>query len=226
MEQTRFTRLLLRPSAGGLIGIISLALLIMIVSGFSYTTRNNLFYDYLFGAGSSVTLIETSQSSVAVFNETVFGNATLNKILFFVFWMVIGLVVYVLLSGFGAGVSSVEHAANEAQFVHAKKLRLGSEIGLKVVLHSIGFGLLLLYSIFLFKVLLPFGVLCARIVAGNLRQPINWLYGLLGFIVLCGTLYIGLILIRFLLLRPRIFGGQEDLLEDELKHHGLNNSST
>ena len=226
MNQARFTRLLLRPSTSGLTGIVGLALLIMFVSGFLYTTRNGLFYDYLFGAGSSATLIETSQSTVAVFNETIFGNPTLNKILFFVFWMVIGLVVYVLLSGLGAGVSSAEQVANEARFVHAKKLRLGSELGLKVVLHIIGLGLLVVYTVFLFKVLLPFSVLCARIVAGNLRQPINWLYGVLGFIVLCGTFYIGLILIRFLLLRPRIFGGQEDLLEDELEHHGLNNSTT
>jgi hypothetical protein len=219
MNQSRFTRLLIQPSAGGLIGIMGLALIVMLVSGFSYTTRNNLFYEYLFGAGSSVTLIETSRSTVAVFNEIILGNPILNKILFFVFWMVIGLVVYVILSGVGAGVSSAEQAVEEARFVHAQKLRLGSELGLKVVLHLIGLGLLVIYSIFLFKILLPFGILCARIVSGDLRQPVNWLYAILGLIVLCGTFYLGMILVRFLLLKPRIFGGQEDILRDELEHH-------
>lgn len=219
MNQSRFTRLILQPSTGGLLSILALAFVIMAVSGFSFATRNNLFYDYLFGAGSSVTLIETSRTTFAVFNETVFGNSTLNKILFFVFWMSIGLIVYVIVSGVGAGVSSAEHTVEEANFVHAQKLRMGSELGLKVVLRFIALGLGLIYLVLSYKVLLPFGVLCARILAGDLSNLTNWLYGLLGFVVLCGSFYLGLVLLRFLLLKPRVFGGWEDLLEDEMQHN-------
>lgn len=218
MKQTRFSRLLIQPSIGGLMIILGLSLVVMVISGFSYVTRNGLFYDYLFGPDSSTTLIETSQSTVAVFNETVFGNPTLNKILFFVFWMVIGLVVYVVLSGLGSGISSAEHSIEEAHFVHAQKLRLGSELGLKVVLRVIASGLLILYLFAFFKILLPFGVLCARITSGDISQLINWLYALMGFSVLCATFYLGMLLLRLLLLRPRVFGGLEDMIQDELEH--------
>jgi hypothetical protein len=221
MNQSRLARLLIQPTTSGLLTAFGLSLAIMVISGFAYTTRNGLFYDYLFGSGSSVTLIETSRSTIAVFNETVFGNTILNKVLFFVFWMVIGLIVYVILSGIGSGVSTAERSIEEARFVHAQKLKMGSELGLKVVLHLIGAGLLIMYGFLFFKVLLPFSVLCARIVAGDLKQPINWFYALLGLLVLTATFYLGTILVRFLFLRPRIFGGWEDIVEDEVEH-GVN----
>ena len=218
MNENRFTRLLIQPSAAGLVAVFGLSLAVMLIAGISYATKNGLIYDYLFGSGSSAALIETSSSTIAAVNETVFGNDVLNKLLFFAFWMVIGLVVYVIVSGIGAGVSTAEHAIQEVRFVHAQKLRSGSELGLKVVLRIIGAGLLLMYGILCYKILLPFGILCARILAGDLRLPINWLYGLLGYTVLAGTFYLGIIVIRFLLLRPRIFGGWEDILTDEVEH--------
>lgn len=218
MNQNRFTRLLIRPSAAGLIAAIGLSLIILLVSGFAYVTKNGLFYDYLFGTDSSSALIEASSSTVAALNEAVFGNSTLNKLLFFVFWMVIGLVVYVVLSGIGSGVSNAEQTIEQARFVNAKRLKMGTELGLKVVLHMIGAGLIIIFAILFLKILLPFSVLCARIVAGDLREPVNLLYGLLGFVVLSASFYIGTVLLRFLLLRPRVFGGWEDILEDELEH--------
>lgn len=195
-----------------------ISLAVMVIAGFAYVTRNGLFYEYLFGSGSSVALIEASSSTLAALNETIFGNTVLNKLLFFVFWMVIGLIVYVFISGIGSGVSSAEHTLEEVTFVNAQKLRLGSELGLKVVLRIIAAGLLLIYGILMVQILVPFGILCARIVAGNIREPFNWLYGLLGFFVLSASIYIGTVLLRFFLLRPRVFGGWEDVLEDELQH--------
>lgn len=218
MNQNRFTRLLIRPSAASLITALGLSLVVMVVSGFAYVTKNGLFYDYLFGSGSSATLIATSSSTMAALNEAVFGNSLLNKLLFFIFWMVIGLIVYVVLSGIGSGVSSAEHTLEQVRFVHAQRLRMGTELGLKVVLHMIGAGLLVIFGIVFVKILFPFGVLCARIAAGDLREPINLLYGVLGFVVLSASFYICTILLRFLLLRPRVFGGWEDVLEDELEH--------
>lgn len=222
MKQSRFTRLLIQPTAVGLLGVFGLSLGVMFLSGFSYATKNNLLYDYLFGSNSSAALIETSRSTITVFNEAVFGNPTLNKILFFAFWMVVGLVVYVFISGIGAGISTAEHTLEEATFVHAQKLRLGSELGLRVVLHIIGAGLLMIYLIFFFKILLPFGVLCSRIVAGDIRQLSNWIYAVLGFTVLSAAFYLGIILLRFLLLRPRLFGGSEGIVADDLEHSSHN----
>lgn len=218
MNQSRFTRLLIMPSSTSLLTASGVALVILLISGFSYATNNNLFYEYLYGSNSSAMLIETSRSSIAVFNETVFGNTVLNKFLFFIFWMVIGLIVYVFVSGVGAGVTTAEQAVNESKFVHAQKLRMGSELGLRVVLHIIGAGLLFVFTYLFIKILFPFGVLCARIVAGDLKNPTSWLYALLGFVVLAASMHLATILIRFLLLRPRIFGGYEDILQDEIEH--------
>ncbi len=218
MNQSRFTRLLIKPSSTSFLTAVGLALAILVVSGFSYATKNGLFYEYLYGSNSSAMLIESSRSSFAVFNETVFGNTTLNKFLFFIFWMVIGLIVYVFVSGVGAGVSTAEQTITESKFVHADKLRMGSELGLRVALHTIGAGLIIVFSYLFIKIFFPFGVLCARIVAGDIKNPTGWFYALLGFLVLVASMHIGTILVRFLLLRPRIFGGYEDILQDEIEH--------
>lgn len=209
---------MLQPSLGGFVGLIGLTLAVMVGSGLLYVSKSGLFYEYLFGMGSSSELIETSRSTIAVFNNIVFGNPTLNKILFFIFWMVVGLVVYALLSGLGAGFQTAEHAVEESHFVNAKRWQIKSELGLKAVLILIAFGLSIIYTVLLIKFLLPFGVLSARIVAGDVRDITNWAYGLLGFVVLLGTFYFGLVLLRFLLLRPRIFGGWEDIVSDEIAH--------
>lgn len=206
------------PSSTSLLVAFGLALFVMLAAGFSYITDNNLFYEYLYGSNSSAMLIETSRSTIAVFNETVFGNSILNKFLFFTFWMVIGLIVYVIVSGLVAGVNTAEQAFSESKFIHAEKLRMGSEFGLKVVLHIIAVGLLFLFTFIFIKILLPFGILCARIVAGDLKNSTNWLYGLLGFVVLATSIHLATILLRFLVLRPRIFGGYEDILQDEIEH--------
>ena len=218
MNQSRFTRLLIKPSTASLLTALVLALLVLFVSGFSYASKNNLLYDYLFGSGSSVTLIESSRSTIAVFNETVFGNPTLNKILFFIFWMAVGLIVYVFLSGVGSGISTAEQTLEQTRFVHAQKLRMGSELGLRVVLRLIALSLLTVFLFLFLKILLPFSLLCARIAAGELGDLMNWLYALLGFIVLVASFHLITILIRFLLLKPRIFGGYEDILQDEIEH--------
>lgn len=218
MKLGRFIRLMLQPTAGGLTGLVGLSLFIMVFAGLSYTTKHYLFYEYLFGPGSSVQLIETSKSTVAAFNETVFGNFVLNRILFLVFWMVIGLVVYVVLSGFGSGLGIAERAVEELRFVNAQRKRITSELMARIVLSLIAIGLLIIYCVLLYKIMLPFGVLCSRIVAGNPSYITSWIYGLLGFIVLTGSLYFGMVLIRFLLLKPRIFGSVEDIVTDEIEH--------
>lgn len=198
--------------------IIAMSVLLMLVAGISYASKSGVVYDYLFGTGSSSTLIESSKSTITLFSETVFGNSVLNKILFFVFWMVVGLVVYTVLNGLSSGANEAGDAAEELHFVHAKKSDIQRTLKTKIILRLIALGLLVFYTIFLIKIFIPFGVLSARIVAGSISELMSWLYGLLGLLVLCGSFYLGLILIRFLLLRPRIFGGQADLLADELEH--------
>lgn len=209
---------MLQPSLGGFFGLVGLALSVMVGSALLYISKTGLFYEYLFGTNSSSQLIETSRSTIAVFNDTVFANPTLNKFLFFIFWMVIGLIVYVLLSGVGSGILTAEQAVEESRFVNAKKWQIKTELGLKFTLVTIAFGLGVLYLVLLYNVLLPFGILSARIVAGNITDPISWLYGALGFIVLLGSFYFGMVLLRLLLLRPRIFGGWEDIVSDEIGH--------
>lgn len=188
----------------------------MVLSGLSFVAKSGVFYSYL--VGNSALLQTQAQDSVQVFKDTVFGNVTLNKILFLVFWMLIGLLVYLLLSSIGSTFGSAEKARQQAGFVHAQKDQIVTDLKRRLVLRTMACLLIILYSTLFFRVVLPFGIYNSRIVAGNLTQVSAWLYGLLGFCVLAVGLYIFVVLTRFLLLRPRVWGGWQDSLQEKMRH--------
>jgi len=75
--------LLLRPSQLSIIGNLMASGLILAVASLSYLAGSGLIYNFLFGSGSSIELIQTSRGTFSAFNNTVFGNPTLNKVLYF-----------------------------------------------------------------------------------------------------------------------------------------------
>lgn len=218
MKNSKIARLILTPSTFSLFATVGCSLFILLAAGFSYASNTGLFYDYLFGSDSSTKLIEESQSTLALFNDTVFGNPLLNKILFLIFWMVVGLVVYLLITGIGAGANSAEEIIEQSKYVHAQTGQIHKEAEIKLAIRLVAIGLLVIFGAVFIKVLLPFSILCARIVASNIHDPLGWLYAVLGFIVLGCSFYLMTVGIRVVALKPRVFGGSEDLIQDEVEH--------
>jgi len=124
MKNSKFARLVLTPSTFSFFATVGSSLLILVVAGVSYASNTGLVYDYLFGNNSSSKLIEDSQSTLSLFSTTVFGNPALNKVLFLAFWMVVGLIVYLLISGIGAGASEAEEVIEQSKYVHAQSSQI------------------------------------------------------------------------------------------------------
>ena len=217
MKTIRLARLMLRPSLASWVAILGGSLLIMAGVALAYLNETGLFYEYLFGPDSSATLISSASSTIAAFNETVFGNPLLNKFLFFLFWMIVGLVVYVVISSIGEGLSDAEQAVESSMYVHAQRRKIAANFQLKVILRLIAAALLVIFISFFWRILLPFAVLASRIVAGDANRASNWIYGFSGYIVLGGSLYIGLVLLRFFALKPRLYGGTDDAISADVQ---------
>lgn len=218
MKQLRFTGLMLKPSLMSAAFCLAIAGIILAVSAISFSVKSGLLYDYLLGPNSSSQLIEISRGAFEAFSQTVFGNPLLNKILFLVFWMVIGLVVYLALTGIGTGVSSANETVQEIQYASSHKKRLDEDLKFRIILRVVALLLWFLYAVFFFKIFAPFSILAGHIAVGNLGEPLGWFYGLISIVVLTVSLHLHVVLTRFLMLRPRLIGGWDDILSEELEH--------
>ncbi len=198
-------------SASLLSTLMSILLAVAVLAGatYSYTVGNGMIYDYLFGPNSSAELIKQSRGAVSVVSNTIFGNPTLNKVLYFGFWMFVGLLAYIMFYTLLRGTSKVAKDIEESTYKNRQPgvalenfgLRLAARVGA-----LIGWSL---FWVFFIQTLLPFSVLSARIGISNFPSLSGWLYGGLGLVVLALSIHIHVIFARLVALRFRLFSTME-----------------
>lgn len=215
MGRIRFVGILLLPSVGSAFLCTGLSIATLAIASLLYNAHTGFLYTLLFGPDSSVDLIQSARGTFDAIFQTTFSNPVLNKVIFFAFWCLVGLVVYALLSGIGKTTSVIAETAEQMHYLHAKKRQFEEQLGLRVIVYTMTGLLGFLYSIFFFKTLLPFSILCGRIGISALNFS-GWLYVMAGTVVLTLSYHIFIVLIRLLLLRPRIYGGWEDVLDDSI----------
>lgn len=205
----RFIRLALQPSLFSGIITVLLSSIILGVATLSYANGSGIVYEFLFGENSSTELIQTSRGTFAAISNTVFGNPTLNKLLYFVFWMLVGLLTYILLYSLIRGASTTMEDVEETNYVNVTR---GETLRIFITHSVLHIAIVLcwfVYTLFFIKIFLPFSILSGRIGLTMLPGIQGWLYGLLGLIVLIGSLHIHVVLLRFSLLKVRAFGGED-----------------
>ncbi len=202
-------RSLLSPSL--LSGLVTtfLATAVLTIAIFSYASGSGMVYDYLFGPNSSAELIRGASNSVDAFSNTVFGNPTLNKILFFCFWMIVGLVVYMILYAIFKGTSEAAEDFQETKYMNGRAQELLRTIGTRLAIRSAVLALWVIYWVFFIKILLPFSILCAHIGAGAFPDVSGWGYGGLGLIVLTASIHLHLVFLRLFALKVRLIDNSQ-----------------
>jgi len=61
------------------------------------------------------------------------------------------------------------------------------------------------------KILLPYAILATQLTVEDIFTSYDWLYALLGVVVLALTIHIHVVFARLTLLRPRLFGGSDEI---------------
>lgn len=226
MQKLRLAGSLLLPSLGSLVTSFILAGLFIGLSAWAHFARGGRIYSILYGENSAPELIEKSRSTVEAFSNTVFGNPTLNKVLFFVFWLIIGLIVYTIFTGLGKYLSELKDVVVESRYVNAPRGATRQHMIIRLLLRLIGISLVFVYFVFFYNIFLPFAILCSRISFSELPNLNGWMYAGLAVAELMLSLHIMLILLRFTALRPRLFGGAsadeatiDDVEEHRVKSH-------
>lgn len=190
----------------GSITLIGAAGLLLITNA-SFLQNGGFINTLLLGQTSDSGLIAIAEQTRFELSELTLGNPLLNKILFFLFWMMVGLVVYIIINTIGQTISMVTSTIEEQKYFHARKTQIQESFWLRSAVRLAAIiGLLFFYGLFI-SFIMPFSTLAAQAWLGGLQTVIGWFYGGLGFIVLVLALHVFAVLFRLIALRPRLFGG-------------------
>lgn len=207
MRKLNTTHVFVSPSlTSGTFAILG-AVIILLVINSSILEAGGFWTTLLLGQDSSAGLEAVARDTSFELSELTLGNPTLNKLLFFGFWMLIGMVVYVSLTTISSVFGEVGDTVEKMKFIHARRDQIAESFFLKLGIRLASIlGIIIFYLVFA-RLLLPFSSLASRAWLGALDKPIGWLYGTLGFVVLVLAIHIFIVLFRVLIVRPRIFGG-------------------
>lgn len=209
MQTRRFIHIFTPSVISGLTAVLA-SIAVFAGATFSYVIGKGLIYDYLFGENSSAELIQQSKGTISVFSNTVLGNPILNKVLYFVFWMLVGLLVYVVMSIVIRGASAAAEEVQESTYKNSIGSERLKELGLRTAVRAIAALAWVMYWIIFVQIITPFAVLCAKIGTGQFPDFTGWLYGVLGLTVLTLSIHLHLSFIRLIALRVRLLGATAD----------------
>lgn len=197
MRPGQLTALMLQPSFfSGTLSLI-ITLLVLGAANLPAFIEQPVIHDYLLGPEGLVTLIRTENGS------TIFGESFTNNLITVVAAATIGLVVLFVLE-------AIRHARTDAPISgHEGRVRLG--VRLLVGLCWLAFVVLTV------KIILPFCILASQVGITALWQVSGFGYLLFGSALSWLCLHVHAIFMRLFLLRVRVFGGSEAIVEAEAR---------
>lgn len=197
---------LLKPTLASIAASLILTVL-LVAAGLWYTDVHTgvLFNALTLGSEAAPANITASQTSLLDFNNRIFGNPLLNKILFYAMWLLIGCLVYILVSALiSFGSESVE-TVEEMKYVHAKRKQLETVFLSRLGVRGVAILLEIAYSIFFLKLLVPYSVYAVHVGVSQTQLLPALAYIGLGAVVLLFSLHIHVVLLRTIALRTRLF---------------------
>lgn len=207
-KQNRLLQVML-PSLASAVSVIIFGGVVLTAATFYYLSGSGLIYNFLFGNNSSVELQSQSRSTIVSFSNTVFGNPTLNKILYFAFWMLIGLLVYFLLYIVIKGTSSAVEEIEESKYTNASTKELTNQIIYRLLIRVVLIVSWIIYWILFIKSVLPFCVTATRVGAANLPSWNGISYMLLAGLLFALSLHVHIIFMRLISLRVRLLNSSD-----------------
>lgn len=141
-------------------------------------------------------------------NKSIFSTGILGNALIFAFWLAAGILVYLLAVDIVKGLQSTFALEKEMSYVHLNRSELLKYTLIRLFIRLITLGVLVYYLYLFFHKLLPRGAYLAIAASGthNIGQRIG--DGLLSILLIALSIHIALILLRLLVLKPRLFNNE------------------
>lgn len=216
MRKLAFIGIILQPSVASFMTALTLSSLLFVSVFLGLGNSGTSFYELLFGPASTPELISSTRSTFDSLSQSFFGNPLINNVLFFGFWLLIGLVAYAFVSGTGATIGAAHQLVEEEKMIHAHKQNLEKELITRLVLRAAALLAWVLYMVVFLRLFLPFAMLSFQ-VATQASFSVSSVYTTaLGYLVIFTSLHLHVVLLRCLLLRPRVIGGWDDVIAAKL----------
>ncbi len=199
---------LVTPSVLSLIVTVSLASTLTIGTFIKYGTNGDKLYHLVLGSNTPNDLVNSTHATFSNYYQLIFGNTTLNKILFFMFWMLIGLGIYTIAMIVYRGFATAEETAEELSYVHINKSKVLRQLWTRWVLHILAAMLIIVYSVFFLRLFIPYGLSNLQLAVDLLPSLSSLVRGALGVILIFLSLHVYTVLFRLLFLRVRVFGSE------------------
>lgn len=213
MQRFRLALLFIRPSVFSFTATLIVAGIIIAIMSWSYITTMPFVQDYLFGKNGASTILTKTPDLLSASRSVLFSQPASYNAFIFIGAAIIGTVVFIVLQLFtraATDVSDIFKQIHQAQGETKKELE--QEIELRIGFRAAMVLLWIGYIIIFVKLLLPYIILIEQFGVTNFATATGWGYGLLGFGLLAASLHVHIIFMRLMLLRPRVFGGQNLLV--------------
>jgi hypothetical protein len=146
-------------------------------------------------------------------DTSVFGNVGLNELLYLVFWIVLGIVAYLTVSFIGSSVSNTNRGAGQLNYVHANRDKILKERLHSIIAHvfvAIGW---IIYAVVFTHFIMLFSTMGRLVGVTSLPDLGGFGWIALSLVVFSIFAHIHVIFARLLLLRFRIWGGENYISE-------------
>lgn len=206
MKPTHKLRRLFLPSIYSLVISLAVTVVITAIACFIISKPSNNFLRSVFQRENlfTITTIKDVSGSLGSLYDTVFKTTMLNKVLFIIFWALIGFIVYNVVYGIKTSVDDSVTFMHELHYVHARPESLKRQLTMRFVLLFVAMLGWLTYALFLSWTIWPEFLNRIHMTFIEHGSVFNIVY---AFILLLFYIHVAVILLRFTLLRARLFTG-------------------
>lgn len=174
-------------------------------------------YSWMYGPGGVATDFANASNSLTSIAGSLTTKYISYQLFIFIIAVGVGLSVYFLLQMLS---KLLANASDTYSNIHAANIEVRrhnqEEIGARIAIRLLSLVAWFFYWILTVKFILPYILVASKIRFQDFFIGTGWIYILLAFVVLSLTIHLNIVFMRFVTLRPRLFGGTDEVLAARL----------
>lgn len=196
----------MRPSLSSLYGCIILAMIILVAA--SWTLINNSDYLAIFQGASLLWQVPSGSAVQSLFEF--FDSTAAYGAIVIIFASVCGLLIFLSLETITHSTQRLHESVEDVRFARGNYKKMAIEgVIVRFAVRIASFAAWLLYIMLWLGFVVPLCIALTQIGIATILTETGWLLLLASLMLLATSLHLHIILLRFTLLRPRVFGGQQ-----------------
>ncbi|HSX30597.1 MAG TPA: hypothetical protein VLE99_01650 [Candidatus Saccharimonadales bacterium] len=181
----------------------------------AFITNNVLLYKYYFGPSGLVGEVHPATTLTSLWHSLT-SHTVIRDALSYLFILLIAVAIFSALEGGGRVATELSDEAGMLRDAKMRHLRfLAPELWLRATVRMAVAVLWTIYIVIFVGRILPFCITQSRVGIATIGHAGQARHIVLSYAILLTALHLHIVFVRLILLRPRVFGGADILLEAE-----------